>query len=154
MTTPAKRGTRPPRGYSWPPFENGNTAALKHGARSAELVGRRVRELMPAILDANPHLDAVRDAAGMWRYAMALARIERVSQWLAEQDDPVFADLKVGEVHAVFGRLREWERSADLAEERLAIAPLTRARLGLDTMRAKALANEKITEFLNGEGAV
>jgi hypothetical protein len=30
-STPAKRtGNGPARGYSWPPFENGNRAAVKH----------------------------------------------------------------------------------------------------------------------------
>jgi hypothetical protein len=148
---PAKRSQGPghggaPRGYSWPPFEPGNLAGLKHGARSDRLVLPRARELAPDVLEANPHLDAARDGAAVFRLAVTYARIERVYAWLAEQSDPVFEDADAGEAHGVYERLERWERQADSAEERLAIAPLTRARLGLDTLRAAALSDEERAE--------
>lgn len=37
-STPAELDQRAARGYSWPPFERGNTAALKHGAASPTLI--------------------------------------------------------------------------------------------------------------------
>lgn len=134
---------RPPRGYTWPPFEDGNTAAVTHGANSSKLVEPRAREIAPAVLDANPHLDPLRDGAAVFRYGMGLARIERVYLWLAAQDDAVFADAKQGEAHGVYERLERWERQAAADEERLAIAPLTRARLGLDLLRGQALTEEQ-----------
>jgi hypothetical protein len=148
---PAKRSPNPGHGgparrYSWPPFEPGNLAGLKHGAQSDRLVEPRARELLAAILEANPHLDATRDAAATFRYCVALSRIERCYVWLAEQGDPVFADVDAGEVHAVYHRLERWERQAEVAEDKLAISPLTRARLGLDTLRAAALSEEERAE--------
>lgn len=139
----------PARRYSWPPFEPGNTAAVTHGARSDRLVEARARELAPGIFEANPHLDGVRDGAAVWRYAVTLARIDRVYRWLSEQGDPVFADLEAGAAHGIYERLERWERQADKAEERLAIAPLTRARLGLDLMaarKARKTLEEEIAE--------
>jgi hypothetical protein len=154
--TPAKRnGTRPARGYSWPAFERGNTAAMTHGARSRNLEAfeRRASELMPAVFEANGHLDELRDGAAVVRYAMALARVERVYAWLSQRDDPAFADVEAGKVHAVYERLERWERQADAAEERLCIAPLTRAKLGLDRMRAKAIADEALESYLSEQEA-
>jgi len=126
-----------------PPFEPGNDAAVTHGATSAALVEPRARELAPQILDANPHLDPNRDGPAVLRYGLALARCERVYVWLADQDDSVFADAEAGDVHAVYERLERWERQAAADEERLAIAPLTRAKLGLDTLRAAAITDEE-----------
>ncbi len=145
--TPAKRGNGPgrggsARGYSWPPFEPGNKAAVKHGALSPELVEPRARELRPLVFDVNPHLALERDGAAVYRYCVTLARIERVYAWLGEQLDPVFDDAGQGNTHGVYERLERWERQADGAEERLAIAPLTRAKLGLDQLRAVATAEE------------
>jgi hypothetical protein len=77
-------------------------------------------------------LDPQRDRPAVLRYAVLLARIERVYLWLAQQPDEVFSDPKGGDVHAVFERLEKWETGADRAEDRLAIAPLTRgSRFGL-----------------------
>jgi hypothetical protein len=143
-------GQSPARRYSWPPFEPGNTAAMTHGARSERLVEPRARELVPLILKANPQLDAVRDGAAVFRYAVTLARVERVYAWLAERDDAVFTDAEAGEVHGVYLRLETWERQADKAEERLAIAPLTRARLGLDLIAVKRAT---LSDFVNGDGS-
>lgn len=134
--------TTPARGYSWPPFEPGNDVAVTHGANSPAKVEPRARELAPLILEANPHLDPVRDGAAVFRYSVALARIERVYAWLAEREDAVFDDTEAGTTHGVYERLERWERQADAAEERLAIAPLTRARLGLDQLRGARAAEE------------
>ena len=120
----------PARRYSWEPFKPGNAANLRHGAQSPELVEARAKELVPAILEHSPHLDAARDGPAIFRYAASLARCERVYRWLGEQHDPVFVDVESGEAHGVYERLERWERQADVAEERLAIAPLTRAPLG------------------------
>ena len=120
---------------------------MTHGASDGKgmtrLVKERADELLPDVLGANPHLDQVRDGPALFRYCVSLARIERVYRWLAEQDDEVFVDRKAGEVHAVYGRLERWENQASRAEEQLAIAPLTRARLGLDLQRAQQTAGER-----------
>ncbi len=87
-----------------------------------------------------------RDGPAVMRYATLLARIERVYAWLAEQDDPVFAD-RDGRTHGVFPRLEQWERQAGAAEDRLAISPLTRTRLGIDRARGLSMVAE-----MQGEG--
>ena len=136
----------PARHYKWEPFKPGNAANLQHGAQSPELVEARARELVPAILEHSPHLDAARDGPAIFRYATSLARCERVYRWLSMQPDPVFVDVESGEPHGVFERLERWERASDVAEERLAIAPLTRARLGLDLMTARRSLEDELAE--------
>ena len=129
----------PARGYSWPPFEPGNLAAVTHGARSPALVRERAEQLAPQVLEVHPHLDERRDGPAVMRYATLLARIERVYAWLGERADAVFADVESGEVHGVYQRLGEWERAAGLSEDRLGLSPLTRAKLGIDQLRAADL---------------
>src|SRR5262249_8678703 len=111
------------------------------------LVGARARELAPAILADNPHLHPDRDGPGLRRYVEGLARCERAYSWLAERDDPVFADVDAGVVHGVYERLLTWERACDQAEERLCISPAARARLGLDRMRAAALTADQLAQL-------
>jgi hypothetical protein len=145
--------TKPARRYTWPPFEPGNEAAVTHGAYSDKLVVPRARELAPTIFESNPHLDPLRDGPAVWRYAMTLARADRINGHLADQDDMVFADVNEGTVHRVYQLLLELEARADKAEERLAIAPLTRAKLGLDQLRGLDLARQWATEQTGGSDA-
>jgi hypothetical protein len=137
------------RGYTWPPFEEGNAAAATHGANSLKLVEPHAREIAPAIFTAHPHLDPARDGAAVWRYAITLARIHRVNVWLAQREDPVFADLEAGAPHKVFERLDRWERQAAADEERLGLSPGARVKLGLDLARAKKAT---LRGFIEGEG--
>jgi hypothetical protein len=124
----------------------GNVRAVTHGAGSPRLVEARARVLVPVIFGANPHLDATRDGAAVFRYAVTLARVERVYAWLSEQGDPVFVDVDAGRAHGVFDRLERWERMADACESQLAIAPLTRAKLGLDLLQARRSLEDELAE--------
>jgi sigma-70-like protein len=123
-----------------------NLRALRHGAHSPGLVEGRARELVPVIFGCNPHLDGSRDGPAVFRYAVLLARVERVYRWLGEQGDPVFVDVEAGRAHGVFDRLERWERMASEAEQQLAVAPLTRARLGLDLMQARRSLDDELAE--------
>ena len=116
--------------------EPGNLRRVTHGAHSETLVRPEADALLPGLLEANAHLALERDGAAIHRYAMTLARIARVWAWLDEQADPVFADVTDGEIHSVYRVLGEWERRASADEDRLGIAPLTRAKLGLNVARA------------------
>jgi hypothetical protein len=118
------------------PAEPGNLRAAKHGAQSAALVNPRARELAEQVLSVHTHLDSGRDGPAVARYAVALARVERVYQWLGAQDNEVFANVETGETHAVFGRLERWERECEAAERALAIAPLVRVKLKLTQVQA------------------
>jgi hypothetical protein len=119
--------------------EPGNLRRLTHGARSDRLVEPRAADLAGQVLDAHPHLDARRDGPAVLRYARLLARIERVEAWLEAQPDPDFRDPAEGEVHAVLARLDKWTGSAALAEARLGLDPMARARLGLAEAQRQAL---------------
>jgi hypothetical protein len=49
VTAPSQEAeSRDARGYSWPPFEAGNTAGLVHGAHSARTIAAKAAELEPA----------------------------------------------------------------------------------------------------------
>lgn len=117
----------------------GNTRRVTHNALGRD-VEERGAELVAPIFAANPHLDPQRNGPGVLRYAVLLTRIDRVHRWLDEQSDPVFKNVRAGRVHGVYERLERWERAASLEEDRLAISPLTRAKLGLDTAKAFDLA--------------
>ena len=70
-------GNRPASGIP----AHGTTIRLfppTHGASREKQVAPRARELVPEVFDANPQLDAQRDGPAIFRYAVILARIERV----------------------------------------------------------------------------
>jgi hypothetical protein len=124
------------------PAAPGNTRALTHGAQSERIIGPRAAELVEEVFAAHDHLDRRRDTPTVCRYAMTMARLERAYAWVNSdsRSDPVFADADDGTVHGVWERIERWERQADACEAHLAIAPLTRARLGLLTAQAFDLA--------------
>jgi hypothetical protein len=75
------------RGYSWPPFEEGNTAAVKHGAYAvlqlkprAEEIAGRLREAMGETYE--PRFEASVEAA-----ALAAPRVEAAMGALLEEAD-------------------------------------------------------------------
>jgi hypothetical protein len=134
-----------------PPAGPGNTRAMTHGLGSPRVIGEviepRAKELVPQLIAAHDHLDAVRDGAAVLRYALKLARLEHAHRWLAEQSDELFADRGKGAVHGLHGRIEMWERSAAAEEERLAISPRERTRLKLDKLglaRGIGAGNERL----------
>lgn len=48
--------TQPARGYSWPPFEEGNELSIRHGAFSQRRISARALEIRDALLVAYPYL--------------------------------------------------------------------------------------------------
>jgi hypothetical protein len=44
--------TSPPRGYSWPPFEPGNVAAVRHGTFSSRKVAQVAETLRPTLAES------------------------------------------------------------------------------------------------------
>ena len=117
----------PARGYSWPPFEEGNTVALKHGGYSESAITERAAEVTHHLFELAPWLaeDPV--------YVIPVARFVRVearSQLLSEAIAAKAADcgiLKVGprilEAATACDRL-----AAKLADD-LGFSPLGKARL-------------------------
>lgn len=138
---------RPARGYSWPPFERGNTAAMRHGANSARMV-RPVAERIKAGLLATEGLEylrAPRFAAVLDEYARAAARAQLVDAWIAGMDWATATDGRDGRTPPLeLSRLLS--RRADLLGDRLGLAPVID-----DDVRAEIkAANETIARHSSG----
>ena len=48
---------KPAHNYSWPPFEDGNTASLVHGSYSDRAISDRAVEVHSGLLEHAPYLD-------------------------------------------------------------------------------------------------
>jgi hypothetical protein len=137
------------RGYSWPPFEPGNTAALTHGATSNALVNPRAEELIPALYETFTHLDPVKDSLAVKRLAKVVVRLELADAWLNQQDDPIFADPRRGKPHRVLERVERWERQATGLEQHLSMSP--QARIQIERLLLKSGASG-LKSFIDGGG--
>lgn len=113
------------RGYAWPPFEAGNTAALTHGARSPRMVRPIAERLMIEAAEVAPWV--ARRAFGpeleAWAWHEARARLLRA--WL---DEHGLLDEDDGPRGAL-GELQRAENAAAKARDRLGLNPLAWARL-------------------------
>lgn len=70
------------RGYSWPPFEEGNTAAVKHGTRSERLVAERAGAVRSLLLEHHEFLaDPVFEEA-LVRYCRVEARAQMLDAYI------------------------------------------------------------------------
>lgn len=126
---------RPPSGVpargSWPPFEDGNLAAVRHGAYSPRQVSALAAEIVERVaLDA--YLREPRYAAALWAWASAEARCQLLREYLDEQGP---LDPK-GRPRPAVDALIRFERLAGEQRQRLGLDPLSRARLGRDVTAA------------------
>src|SRR5690349_16597739 len=79
------------RGYSWPPFENANTAALKHGAYRGDEVldaDSRTREIAEWIWGTQPVAHPA-DAGAVHRLARVYRRLELAGRAIDEADEVI-----------------------------------------------------------------
>jgi len=133
---PDEGGRGPARGYSWPPFEQNNQVSVRHGAYSPRRVDPLARELVDITL-ADPkctYLAAPRWRPGVWAWARAEARVQLLTEWLADHGEGVDDE---GNVAPVLAALRLWEVRAANARSRLGLDPLSAARLGRDVTAAE-----------------
>ena len=120
----------PARGYSRPPFERGNTAALRYGAQATVALGPRVNELADDLRELVPGY-APSDEPAVRLLALSFARSERAEVTLeaAGPDE--------------MGRLRQdslgWANAARRLLNDLGMTPTARVRLGLNVARGQAL---------------
>lgn len=119
-----------PRGYSWPPFEPGNKAAVRHGAYSVEVYGPIARELVTGVLVDRPQLARYRTAVAAW--ADLEARCLVIREHL--NDHGMLAD---GEPRAAMDLLLKLERQADKARQRLGLDPKADADLARSRLDAE-----------------
>lgn len=126
-----------------PPEREGNTAALKSGARSPRFVGPVAAELGRALLAARPDLEAYPEAVAAW--ARAEARCLLYDRYHAEVG-PLDEDgnLRGGShMHAA-------ERMAQGMRERLGLDP--RAEADLHKARAEAIHATADLEAIRAAG--
>lgn len=128
-TTPAV-GT-PARGYSWPPFEPGNQAAVRHGAYATVALGPRVTELAEALREAVPAYSPS-DEVAVRLLALTLARLEASSTAIEGATPTDMARLRQDE--------RGWTNTARRLLGDLGMTPTSRGRLGLDITKTRAIA--------------
>ncbi len=133
------------RGYSWPPFERGNRAALKHGAFSEQLATETAQTIAPHLFELAPWLNRPEYVHGVARYL----RAEAISLIAFEAIERIAA---TDGAENVPGRLFEAHNAASNTAMRqgslLGLDPTSRARLValLGTDRKEAL------EKLRAEG--
>ncbi len=115
------------RGYSWPPFAEGNTVRLRSGAWSARKVDPLTAELVAGLLADRPDLAAWPET--VWAWARAEARCLLLAEYQVEAGliDPKTGDVRSGRWVGTFERL-----AADL-----------RGRLGIDPRSEAELARER-----------
>lgn len=132
-------GGRTGRGYSWPPFEPGNTAAVRHGAYSRRVVLPRAQEILTAALEDPAMPDHVRSAgfaaaAQAWAEAEAVA--ELVLQWAVAQ-------MENGDVGAMMTPpLPGTKAPIEVWRAVHAHAANLRAKLGLDPVSYSKIARD------------
>jgi hypothetical protein len=143
--TPATRGNGagkgPARGYSWPPFENGNRAAVKHGVylenfsdderAEIEAIADSLRAAAPLYSPAfEPTIRMT--AARIWRWRRAYAYLSERGE---DASRALLRDLNVLE--------RSLQR--DLAD--LGVNPRAAAELGVNLARLAAASGEDEPDF-------
>lgn len=125
---------RAARGYAWPPFEEGNQAATKHGAYSALRISQRSREIADVLALEAPGVPRT----ALEVVATTLARVEAADRALAEVDAVVADGGKElapyhGEGAQTFERLRQdlrgWVSTALKGLGELGLTPAARARI-------------------------
>ena len=115
----------PARRYSWPPFEAGNVAALRHGARSPRRLGELASALAAELTSAAPWTSrpAFHRAVTAWATSEAACELYRV------HFDRVGLFDEAGELQAGLDRWDRAEGRASRLRDRLGLDPIAYARL-------------------------
>jgi hypothetical protein len=133
-------GGVPARGYSWPAFERGNRAALRHGAYSTLGLAEREEELLGELLAVAPVVSPA-DVPMYKLLAAALGRWERATAALAQFDEAAknpaslyveSADGRASVVERIRHDQVRWMNAARKLANDLGLSPTSRLRMGLD----------------------
>jgi hypothetical protein len=127
---PAHPAHRPAGGGEPVPFENGNTAAVVHGARSRSnrLIMPEAEALEAQVLETVPYLQDASYAPAVRRWAIAEAWCDRLGAWL-EENGAIAAE---GTVRPVLDSLRLWQQRASQEADRLGLTPAARVKFERD----------------------
>jgi hypothetical protein len=144
-TMEPKPGARYP-GDTRPPFEPGNTAALRHGARSARVLRPIVERLTAEVADVAPWTRRPAYAGEVKSWAWSEARCVVLREWVDEHG--VLSD----EGTLAAGELARAESRAATARDRLGLSPLALAKLLGAFTSAPAGTDDDALEALKAEG--
>ena len=139
----------PARGYKWPPFQEGNTAAERHGAyASPARLGPETDALAAELAPLVP-VRSESDSVAIDLLALTLRRVARAEPVVAAAEDA--GDLE--RAKALRSDQRAWVNSATRLIELLGMTPTSRARLGLDVARTEDALQAYLAErYGNGDG--
>ena len=82
--TPASTPS-PARGYSWPPFDEGNLVAVRHGANSPRLVSDKAQAVRALLLERYPYLSDDAFVEALERYCRVEARALMLNAYIIEK---------------------------------------------------------------------
>jgi hypothetical protein len=140
-----RNGAGPARGYSWPPFEKGNTAAVRSGFWASPLLREHdreevaeieasLRELMPVYAPAfAPMVEQA--ACRLWRQRRAYRDLSENGLVRDGQPAPLLVDL---------AKL-ERQIARDLVE--LGMTPRSGAALGVEIAAAQRIGSELVERY-------
>lgn len=137
----------PARGYSWPPFTEGHTLSLVHGASSPRAVAAKAVEVHEALIDHTPYLAEPVFAPQVSRYLEATAREQLLHAYIMQVCDdkgPQAVPSRVWEQATAATRL-----ASKLADQ-LGLSP--RGHAELKQLAAGADAGMEALERLKADG--
>ncbi len=157
MTSDAKPGRKPTgwgserhrlhkgrgRGYSWEPFQPGNTASLQHGAKSARTFGPIADQLAARLLEVQPDLAGPESAATVRAWSQVEAKAGLVNAYL----DEVGLLDEAGAPRPANRLAHDFENKAQRLRRQLGLTPLAAAELSI--ARAEAAAAARREKLMN-----
>lgn len=146
MTATATWTPKPGRGYSWPPFDKGNTVSRRHGVWSKRTWEPLAEDLFTGLLDDKPDLVVYPELLAAW--ARAEARCILLAEYLVDK-------LTEGDERSekCLRFVHQFERLAHELRRELGLTPGAEADLARS--RADAIRGEFDIEALatRGRGA-
>lgn len=138
-----------PGPWSRPPFEPGNTASMRHGARSQRVLAPIAERLTAELATEAPWTARPAFAAEVATWAWAEARSAVLRAWIDEHS------LVSGEAVAAAGELARAESRAATSRDRLGLNPMGLARLlaTVGTAVGAGAAGADALDQLKAEGA-
>ena len=138
----------PPRRYSWPPVEAGNTVSLKHGARSPRIYEPLARDLLEQVRPAVTWWTTA-DEPTIWAWAIVESRAHLIRTWLEDRGSEV--DEETGDVLGASRQLDRLDARCESLRSKLGLDPLSRARLGRDVAAGKVDLARLMAEADDGD---
>jgi hypothetical protein len=144
------------RGYSWPPFEPGNDAALTAGHRSPERVGPIAQHLAEQIVKL-PNLEYLaepRFGAAVLAWARSEAVVMLLTNWIARMstEEATTPPSKRSQTEP-FELLRRYESAAATHRARLGLDPMSAAKLQRELVEMSATARYAGLDRVREQGA-